>query len=723
MDPPCAPRPGISHVVFDFDGTLSWLRHGWPTIMLDLFRDNFPTRPGETAEQVDHVLEEGILSLNGKPTIFQMRRFVEMVAERDGPALDAEALRQEYQRRLDEAIARRSARIYTAEADRDDYVVHGARRLIEHLSRLSLTLVVLSSTDEYRVREEAALLELAPYFEPRIHGGTSDPSTFSKRAVFDRLLAEANATGDVLLSFGDGPVELADTKALGGIAVAVCSDEHDNGSGRCDVSKRRELIAAGADAVIPDFRDAPALVDDFWDAPNENMVEPLDLSRLRVHPIASRRSLTCVHDILVDPDSPPPACPPHITERVQMAAGHVRQVRNAAAAVMLIYGAHLLRNGTASILERMMAEGWLTHLATNGAGTIHDWEYAWFGESTESVEMNVADGTFGTWHETARNIHVAIMAAALEESATAGRLGRSSAKTASTIPSSLTNSPTRFAPNRRTNSRPLAPICSARSNATACRPADSVEHRRKHASIVAQAFRHGVPLTVHPGIGYDIISNHPIFSGSGDRPGGAGLQAVRRSRRTARRRRGAVGRLGDHGAAGLREEPQLREQPATAGRPPDCARSHDLRRRPAGRRRLGLDTGRTAQDEPGLLPALLQELFPHGRRHALPAMRQSRSCTSSITCSSNHERPAIRRTRPRYAELHIGVLGDFCLDRYYEIDPARDETSIETGCTVHNVVRVRSQPGGAGTVLNNLAAPRRRPHHADRHLRRRRRRL
>ena len=71
----------------------------------------------------------------------------------------------------------------------------------------------------------------------------------------------------------------------------------------------------------------------------------------------------------------------------------------------LIYGAHLLRNGAALILDRMMERGWLTHLATNGAGTIHDWEYAWFGASTESVEMNVASGTFGTWDETSTNIH------------------------------------------------------------------------------------------------------------------------------------------------------------------------------------------------------------------------------------------------------------------------------------------------------------------------------
>ena len=58
----------------------------------------------------------------------------------------------------------------------------------------------------------------------------------------------------------------------------------------------------------------------------------------------------------------------------------------------------------------------------------------------------------------------------------------------------------------------------------------------------------------------------------------------------------------------------------------------------------------------------------------------------------------------RYASLRIALVGDFCLDRYLEIDPALAETSIETGLPVHNVVRVRSQPGGAGTILNNLSA-------------------
>jgi rfaE bifunctional protein kinase chain/domain len=57
-----------------------------------------------------------------------------------------------------------------------------------------------------------------------------------------------------------------------------------------------------------------------------------------------------------------------------------------------------------------------------------------------------------------------------------------------------------------------------------------------------------------------------------------------------------------------------------------------------------------------------------------------------------------------YPGLNIAVFGDFCLDRYLEIDPGRHETSIETGLPVHNVTNVRAQPGAAGTILNNLAA-------------------
>jgi rfaE bifunctional protein kinase chain/domain len=58
----------------------------------------------------------------------------------------------------------------------------------------------------------------------------------------------------------------------------------------------------------------------------------------------------------------------------------------------------------------------------------------------------------------------------------------------------------------------------------------------------------------------------------------------------------------------------------------------------------------------------------------------------------------------KYSKLRVAVVGDFCLDRYLEIDPRKEEVSIETGLPVHNVINVRSQPGGAGTILNNLVA-------------------
>lgn len=58
----------------------------------------------------------------------------------------------------------------------------------------------------------------------------------------------------------------------------------------------------------------------------------------------------------------------------------------------------------------------------------------------------------------------------------------------------------------------------------------------------------------------------------------------------------------------------------------------------------------------------------------------------------------------RYPHLRVAVVGDFCLDRYLDIDPGRAEQSIETGLPVHNVTRVRCQPGAAGTILNNLVA-------------------
>ena len=161
---------------------------------------------------------------------------------------------------------------------------------------------------------------------------------------------------------------------------------------------------------------------------------PLDLGRLKVRPLAERDSLTRVEDILLSPDAPPAACPELVLDQVRQCAAQVLEARKNGAGVILIYGAHLLRNGTARILGRMMERGWITHLATNGAGTIHDWEYAWLGRSTESVRANVATGTFGSWDETGRNIHLALLAGGLRDESYGRALGRFIAEDGATIP-------------------------------------------------------------------------------------------------------------------------------------------------------------------------------------------------------------------------------------------------------------------------------------------------
>lgn len=231
-------------------------------------------------------------------------------------------------------------------------------------------------------------------------------------------------------------------------------------------------------------------------------------------PLSQRHSLTRVEDIIIDPDAPPPTLPDPQTALVREAAASIRAAKQRGASVMLIYGAHLLRNGAAAILDRLMAGGWLTHLATNGAGTIHDWEYAWLGQSTESVEENVATGTFGTWAETGRNIHLALMAGALAGEGYGRALGRFIIEDGVTLPT-----PTELEAQLRTE--PSHALAAARAEVLGAMREHglnggrlALEHRWKHASILASAFRHGVPLTVHPGIGYDIIACHPMFNGA-----------------------------------------------------------------------------------------------------------------------------------------------------------------------------------------------------------------
>ncbi len=255
------PRRGLSHVLFDFDGTLSLVRQGWPEIMVPMFAEIIPEVDGESYEARCRLAFEDIMKLNGKQTIYQMIQLADRVKERGGTPLEPLAYKHEYLRRLDAKIRHRVEGIRAGTIRPDELTVHGTRALLEALAGRGLPVYLASGTDEQFVKAEAEALGIAHYFRGHIYGAQDDFRKFSKKMVIDRILAENRIPGGSLLSFGDGYVEIENTKQVGGVAVAVASDEANNGSGRMDEWKRRRLLGVGADICVPDYRDLGPLMD------------------------------------------------------------------------------------------------------------------------------------------------------------------------------------------------------------------------------------------------------------------------------------------------------------------------------------------------------------------------------------------------------------------------------------------------------------------------------
>ncbi len=241
---------------------------------------------------------------------------------------------------------------------------------------------------------------------------------------------------------------------------------------------------------------------------------PLDLTQLKVFPLVERKSLTTLDELLVEPADDPPPISEAVAAQVADCARRIAEARARKAGVMLIYGAHLVKNGGQLLLVRFMDHGWVTHLATNGAGTIHDWEFSWLGRSTESVRENVATGTFGTWEETGGHIHRALLLGGIRGEGYGRALGRYIFQDGGVMPAAEEL-------EQAIRDNPGDPLTAARADLLAAirrqhLPAGHliVNHRWRNASPLANAFRHDLPFTVHPGIGYDIITNHPLFNGA-----------------------------------------------------------------------------------------------------------------------------------------------------------------------------------------------------------------
>jgi hypothetical protein len=189
-----------------------------------------------------------------------------------------------------------------------------------------------------------------------------------------------------------------------------------------------------------------------------------DRSRLRVQPLAQRKHDLGLSDILPLDVPPPPFADPALP----VLGRRLVEARRRDAGRILMMGAHVLRAGVSRYLIDLMERGLLTHLAMNGAGPIHDWEFALVGGTTESVARYIRTGEFGLWEETGRMNDV-IRAAARNGLGLGEALGRA-----------ILDGP----------------------------------FPHKELSVMAAAVQLGVPVTVHVGIGHDIVHEHPNCDGA-----------------------------------------------------------------------------------------------------------------------------------------------------------------------------------------------------------------
>jgi phosphoglycolate phosphatase len=260
---PRIPHGHICHALFDFDGTVSLIREGWQGVMIPMMVEILLETPRhESEEKLYAMVTEFVDRLTGKQTIYQMIQLCEEVRRRGGEPLDPLKYKWMYLDRLWERIKGRVAGLKSGQIEPEEMMVPGAVPMLKAMRARGVTCYLASGTDEVYVLDEATALGLAPYFAS-IYGALDDYQNYSKKMVIERILNENHLSGPELVTFGDGYVEIEDTKAVGGIAVGVASDEaHRQGINEW---KRQRLIQAGADLIIPDFREHERLIAYLWE--------------------------------------------------------------------------------------------------------------------------------------------------------------------------------------------------------------------------------------------------------------------------------------------------------------------------------------------------------------------------------------------------------------------------------------------------------------------------
>ncbi len=258
----------ISHAIFDHDGTISTLREGWEQIMVPMMMkailgEHFHDADEALYHKVHTRVIDFVDKTTGIQTLVQMKGLVELVKEfalvPENQILDEFGYKEIYNKELLAMVKEREAKLLRGELAVEDFTLKNAVSLLEKLHNAGVTLYLASGTDEEDVKNEARILGYDYLFEGGIYGAVGDVTKEAKKMVLDRILNTIgeSKTGQ-LAAFGDGPVEIRETRKRGGVTIGIASNEVKRHS--LNESKRSRLIKAGADVIIPDFSQLPKLL-------------------------------------------------------------------------------------------------------------------------------------------------------------------------------------------------------------------------------------------------------------------------------------------------------------------------------------------------------------------------------------------------------------------------------------------------------------------------------
>jgi len=254
------PRGPFRAAIFDFDGTLSLLRRNWQEVMIPMMVDILAeTGTSETRDELFTHVEEFVMRLNGRQTIYQMLQLADEVARRGGRAQEPLEYKRRYHDLLWQQVGDRVEAVRGGNVPPEEMTVPGAARILEQLAGHGVELYLASGTDLAYVQDELTVLGLQRWFGRHVYGALDDYQSFSKAMIVERMIRDTAVGGQRIVGFGDGFVEIEEVKKVGGLAIGVASDE--NTRQGINTWKRNRLIAAGADIIIGDYRQQERLLE------------------------------------------------------------------------------------------------------------------------------------------------------------------------------------------------------------------------------------------------------------------------------------------------------------------------------------------------------------------------------------------------------------------------------------------------------------------------------